>query len=495
MPSTCGLEQRFGPGRQACLPGGILGVYQPVGTQLKDYAIELAPIALSSYFRSAYPMDRDNGAVWAGKGFSTLLEGGVAGRLGWLRFALYPSVTWSQNRPFAISDTTVAGFSPYAYPWWAVAIDMPERFGSSALTSWSAGQSYVELSAPWGIAVGVSNENIQWGPSRRYPMLLGVSAPGFPHAYGRLRFNLPVFGRVTGRLIVGRLTESAFYTTDVTRERNLFASLRAEWAPRGPDGPQFTATSVTQQPWTGIPTPNELLKLVPTSTSQGVGGKKVDGIGALSALLPIHSIHARLFGTWGRGDFWLNTEDLITEPDHNQFWQVGFEKSWIPPMSDRPWTVSAEFISTAASSPQLGERGFSSSVYRYGGAVFGHTNDGQLLGASIGSGSRAGYVSIERGDTRNGWGVLAEHIDWDMDTNARYFAYRYGPSSQDREDLLGGMYHGPLRLAGIDVLHVDAMGGVSLRWNRQYVRFTGDMTGYRERETNLWLDLRLVWTP
>lgn len=496
IPPTCGLEQRFGPGREECLSDGPLGTYRPVASALPVGGVGLQPLALSTYFRSAYPMDRDNGAVWAGRGFSEQLQGGVAGSWRMLRFALYPTVTWSQNRSFATASATLSGFSPYIYPWDGGRIDWPQRPGASSVTTWTAGQSYAELAGPWGSAVGVSNENVWWGPSRRYPLLLGVSAPGFPHAYANLRAPLPVLGDVTLRFLVGRLQGSGFFRTDTAREHDLLAALRVEWAPRGPSGPQFSVTSMTQQRWTGLGTLKRLTKLVPTRTAEDTTGRAIDGFGAVTALLPIAAIDARLFGTWGRGDFWQNTTDLITEPDHSQFWQVGFVKSWKGAGSNRPWTVSAEYASTAASAPDFSERGGGgpASVYLHP-YLLGHTNDGQLLGASIGSGSRAGYVSLERGNGRRGWGALAERIDWDIDSEAWYLRVQYGPGSQDREDLLGGMYHGPLRVAGVQTLHLDAMGGVSLRWNRQYVRFTPGMTGYQERETNLWMDLRVVWTP
>ena len=52
-----------------------------------------------------------------------------------------------------------------------------------------------------------------------------------------------------------------------------------------------------------------------------------------------------------------------------------------------------------------------------------------------------------------------------------------------------------LRVWGVDRMRLDAFGGASIRRNRQYVRFTGDLLDYPERETNFWLDLRLAWTP
>jgi hypothetical protein len=91
-------------------------------------------------------------------------------------------------------------------------------------------------------------------------------------------------------------------------------------------------------------------------------------------------------------------------------------------------------------------------------------------------------------------GGLVEHILWDVDT-FRHSVREVSPNGQDREWLFGGRLGTDLNISGVAHLHLDAFGGASIRWNRQYVRFTGDLLDYPERETNFWLDLRLAWTP
>lgn len=454
----------------------------------------VAPLSVAAYLRSAYPSDRDNGAVWSGRGVSGRIAGGVAGRIGMVRYGIYPEVTWSQNADFPVADTTVDRFSPLANPWDSVRIDWPQQLGAGGHARIGPGQSYIEIDVLSQVAAGISTENIVWGPGTRYPLTLGATAPGFPHGYASLNVPGGPLGAFVVRFLAGRLTASDYFRTDTTLERTLLSSLRLEWAPGGNSGPRLVATSIVTQPWTGVPTLAQLAKLVPRSTAQDEGDKVVDGIGALSALLPIAFVGATVFGTWGRGDFFKDAEDLVTEPDHNQFWSLGFTKVWVEGDAEAPWMSHLEYVSTAGNPSQYGERGQSSSVYRHARRP-GYTNQGQLLGASIGPGSRAGYLSIQRSDSTHTLGGFVERIDWDVDTFNRSIRLKYGPDAQDREYTLGGIARGPLKLSGVETLHFDAMGGVSFRKNRQYVRFTGNMTGYKEWETNVWLDFRLVWTP
>jgi hypothetical protein len=246
---------------------------------------------------------------------------------------------------------------------------------------------------------------------------------------------------------------------------------------------------------------NDLLnQLVPTSTSQsGPSDKATDAVGAITFMLPVTSIGVRLHGTWGRNDFFFDVEDLLTEPDHSQFWSVGLHREWESIADKTIWSLDIEHASSVASSSQLDDiRGpnteGSLTTYRHAVARQGHTQRGQLLGPSIGPGAQAAYVALERAMNDRYIGVLVERILWDIDAYKRSIAMTF-PESQDREWLFAGRFGTDLNIAGIESLRIEAFGGLSLRWNRQYVRFTGGLHDHPVKEPNLWLNLRLAWNP
>ena len=448
--------------------------------------------------RSRFPSDRDNGGVWAGKGLSLQLAMGFGGHLGPLRYGIFPAVYWSQNLDFVIADTAIVDHSSSVYPWVGPWIDWPQRMGSTAAGRVSPGQSFLEVTGWSRAVVGVSTENIWWGPSRRYPMLLGVTSDGFPHVYGRS--PTVAFGpfRTLVRALFGQLTESEYFDSLENNNRSLLSALRVEIGLGGLPGAQVAVTSMVRQRWgPGLSFKDVLGLLVPRSTGQGgVGELAADGIGAVTLVLPVTSLGVRLHGTWGRGDFFLNAEDLLTEPDHNQFWAVGLHQEWRRPDRGTTWALSAEHASSAATPPQFlrQKKEFSVGVYRHPGATQGHTHRGQLFGASMGPGARATYFSLDRTRDDRLLGILVERILWDIDTYSVDLRYEF-PHGQDRELLFGGRLGMDLRLWGVERMRLDAFGGASIRWNRQYIRFTGDLLDYPERETNFWLDLRLTWTP
>ena len=494
---ACGLEQRMGPWRAAChapvqFSTAVVASPGTARSRLSGAA------ALSVFGRSGFPIDRDNGAVWAGKGLSVQLAVGIGGAFGPLRYGVYPTIHWAQNADFAVADFGIADHSPYVYggvgPW----IDWPQRMGASADPEMSPGQSYLEFTGLRQAAVGVSTENIWWGPSKRYPMLLGTTSAGFPHVYARSpTVELGAF-RIFGRALLGRLMESEYFDHDSNNDRNLLGTLRLEIGLRSLPGTQLAITSMIRQQWAPDFSLGSLIrKFTPLSSVQSdeVDGA-ADGLGAITLVLPARSLGIQLHGTWGRGDFFFNVEDLLTEPDHNQFWSIGLHRDWQTAGERSKWGFSVEHASTAATPPQFRVRSpnFSFGIYRHSGTPQGHTHRGQLLGASIGPGARATYVSVDRTIDGRLLGVLLERVLWDIDGYSDDWRSTF-PGGQDRETLIAARLGIDLGVSGVARWRLDALGGFSLRRNRQYARFTESLSDYPERETNYWLDLRLAWTP
>jgi hypothetical protein len=329
-------------------------------------------------------------------------------------------------------------------------------------------------------------------------MLLGATSDGFPHAYVRSpTVSIGPF-RTTVRALAGKLTESDHFDEAEDNDHSLLSALRVELELGDSPGVQLAVTSMVRQRWSQDLSITEVLGLlVPRSTSQGGQGKGgADGIGAITLLLPVTSLGIALHGTWGRGDFFVDAEDLLTEPDHNQFWAMGLRQEWGRANTRPMWALNLEHASSAASPPQFFVRhnAFSVGVYRHPATGQGHTQRGQLLGASIGPGARATYVSLDRTLTNRLVGVLVERVLWDIDAYSADLRDQFR-DGQDREWLFGGRIGTDFKISGVPSMRLDAFGGASIRWNRQYVRFTGNLLDYPERETNFWLDLRLAWTP
>ncbi|RMH11699.1 MAG: hypothetical protein D6701_14670, partial [Gemmatimonadetes bacterium] len=186
------------------------------------FRIRLLPARLHNAFNSAYPVDRNNGPLWGGRGVSVAVSTGVVFEAGRFSAALSPVLLWHQNRAFAIPDTVLPGLSPFAHPWHGESLDWPQRFGPDAFSRIDSGESYARLDlGSWG--VGVSTQTRWWGPARRYPLLLSNTAPGWPHAF--VETTRPVsLGplSVGGTMFWGSVKESEYWDGVSDNDRRWF---------------------------------------------------------------------------------------------------------------------------------------------------------------------------------------------------------------------------------------------------------------------------------
>jgi hypothetical protein len=82
-------------------------------------------------YNSAFAYGQNDGAVWAGRGVTTAVQGGISARVGRLSVEVAPIFFWSQNQDFEMMDNGLEGALAFAHPTWPGSVDMPQRFGDS----------------------------------------------------------------------------------------------------------------------------------------------------------------------------------------------------------------------------------------------------------------------------------------------------------------------------------------------------------------------------
>ena len=93
-------------------------------------------------------------------------------------------------------------------------IDMPERFGENAYKKSLFGQSSIRLNYS-GLSLGLSSENIWWGPSIRNSIMMSNQAQGFNHITFNTTRPLKTFiGNFEWQVVTGRLEASGFRPPD-----------------------------------------------------------------------------------------------------------------------------------------------------------------------------------------------------------------------------------------------------------------------------------------
>jgi hypothetical protein len=453
--------------------------------------VEWLPLVSSSHYNTAYPRDRNYGVLWAGRGLSAELHGGLALRWGPLSAAAAPTLHYSQNRAYEIIEAAPpSGFSRYIYRGHPHNIDWPQRPGDRPISGIDAGQSYLRLDASH-LALGLSNENLWWGPARRHPLLMSNTAPGFPHIF--LGSSDPVdlwIGHLEGQAIWGRLQESEYFDNNPANDRRLLAGLVVSFEPRWVRGLYLGAARsyLREVPVGGLSTSDWLL-----SPYRGIRDNPL-GRGHPEADNQLFSVFARwapprsgfeAYFEFARDDHWEDLEDLIAEPEVSGAYTLGFQK--VLPRGEHWLRIAGELTQIADPLPTLRRPLF--TIYTHGQLRQGYTHRGRLLGAAIGPSANAQFLGVDLFTPSGRRGVFVERIRYDVDANREQWERRYGAAGADVEWSIGIDQHLflPRFDLGWSLTH-------SYRRNRHYLGlFAAEPYFHTERNWSLRFDL--AWRP
>jgi hypothetical protein len=445
-------------------------------------ALQLLPVTARIVHNSDYPLDVNNGVMWAGRGWNMSASAGAEIELGYFSAAVYPTVAYAQNADFEF-DRAAAPFSEFRYPWHV--IDWTQRPGDAAFWTLHPGQSYVRVEA-FGATVGVSTENLWLGPAQRMPLLMSNSAPGFPHAF--LGTSGPVdtrIGAFDAQLFWGRVSESDYFDSDSLNDHRLIAGLAAVYEPAFARGLFLGINRM----YMSYATSDQSLTDYVLSPYLNVR----DNTAAENQLLSIYArwVHPgvgfEVYAEWAREDHWADIHDLIREPDHSQAYMLGFQKVGKWRGGNVRWF--GELAHLQAAQTLRGGRGVV-TFYTHGGVTQGYTHGGQLLGAWMGPGSDGQLLGVEHGTERRTTALQLERVRFDADSYYTQWARFFGQNGHDVS-------------IGAGVRHAERIGALTLqagltyanRQNRGFALLDERFPHYFVIDNAFQLDAQLRWRP
>jgi hypothetical protein len=380
----------------------------------------IVPPTSFSKVHSGWADDRNDGALWAGKGLSTEVTTGVRGRWEWLTAQLAPLAAWQENRAFYAPRSTMPGYSPYANPFNSGQIDLPLRMGPSAFWTLDWGQSYVRADA-WNLAVGFSTENLWWGPGIRNSLLMSNSAAGFPHAFiGTTRPHDIWIGWLEAELTWGQLRPSKWFDGR-TGNRRLFESFTLSYEPSFARGLTLGFARVFLFPTAGVSVHHYFdpiwQPLFSVFLKRGLGGDTYSPDNQLLSLFfrwafPV--VQLEVYGEWGHDDHSFNLTDFLMEPGHSQAYLFGLQKLF--PAGSRWVRLQAEMTHTLETLPANPTR-IPVTFYLHGAETQGYTQGGQMLGAGLGPQGDTQFLAVDWYTGAGRFGAFVERIV----RNDRYF--------------------------------------------------------------------------
>lgn len=452
--------------------------------------------AMRTAWNSDLPFSGNDGALWAGRGMSVGVSGGLRAtvRNASTSFdvSVVPVVTWSANRPFEVFrgiDPTRAGFSS---PWHAgeASADLPLRFGNRSFRYVDFGETNARISSR-GATVGLGSRSRWWGPGIHNALVLGNNAPSIPQIF--LETTHPVrtrAGTVDATLFLGALTESRYFDADPVNDVRPVSGLRLELRPAGAEDLTLGLARLVTRPggsggigraldaiFTWEPRASDADTLEDGRTAQ-----RSDQIVSLFARWRFPASGFEVYGEWARTEVPASLEELAVAPHNSQGYTLGTQ--WLAPLHDDRLRLHAE-VTYLEQSIAIENR-VPAPFYTGRATAHGFTHRGQVLGAAIGPGGSSQRLGADY--VAEDWdaGLFVGRTRWENDV-----MYRQNFPNYYKHDVT--IYSGVRGLASTPHLDVAGELTVGRRMNYLFQTSFGNAGGYRSVDVqNITLSLSIV---
>ncbi|MFL2616344.1 MAG: capsule assembly Wzi family protein [Flavobacteriaceae bacterium] len=404
-----------------------------------DYFIE---------YNSHHPYNRNNGTMIPNRGYQHIISPGIFIKTGPLTIQFKPEHHFSENKEFdGFWEGHYSVIWAKRYKLWNK-IDMPERFGNTNHNKTTFGQSSIRLN--WkSLSLGVSNENLWWGPSLRNSIMMSNHAEGFRHITFNTSKPIKTFiGNFEWQVITGRLESSGFTPsrTDIehagtklyipkinqlgrTDDWRYLQGYVFSYSPKWIDGlslglirwVQMYSALVEGKYWwmEGNPSyfpafqnlfrSNDKYENYEAQTNQAAG---------VFLRWIWKDSKAEIYAEFHHNDSKQNLRDLLLDSDHSRAATIGLQK--IFNINNDDFLFNWEWTQMEQTGSRL-IRG-AGSWYEHGNVFDGYTNKGEVLGSSIGPGSNSHYFSLNRIRNQELIGIGLEIVDNDNDFYHEAFA-------------------------------------------------------------------------
>lgn len=415
--------------------------------------LQLLPLTLENQFTTGYPYGWNDGSMVPTSGFQTRFSAGIYASYKFLSIQLRPELVYAQNKDYLGFHNDDPNAWRRYYQLMANRIDQPAYFGDGSYSKAFWGQSSVRLNFH-PISIGLSTENIWWGPGRRNALLMTNTAPGFPHL--TLNTTKPIrtpIGSFEGQLVSG-YTKAAgyapldedgnydrFYRDKDGLSKRYFQGLvltyQPKWLPGLNLGLSRSVIVNKEDMGSGFkdyfPLFNSLSKssTLDPETGEVLADQRYDDeYFSIFGRWVIPDANAEVYGEYGRTDASWDMRDLIVQLEHTRAYVIGFRKLVaLQNANDDMLQLGMEF--TQLETPKTAKLRTSHPWYTHYRVRNGYTHLGQVVGAGVGPGSNVQSIDLTWIRGMKQLGIQAERF---VHNNDFYYPSEKMPAVWDYQD-------------------------------------------------------------
>lgn len=390
----------------------IINVLKAYTSEAGLRSFKILPVTLIQQYNSHPSYNLNDGSMIPAKGYQTLLNMGFFAKYGALSVQLAPEFVFAENKHF---EEFASHFGP---------ADLPVRIGKTPYSRVSWGQTNIELTLK-SVSIGLSNENMWWGPARRNSLMMSNSAAGFKHL--SIKTSRPVstpIGSFEAQMIAGRLegsTESDLLPQDWRYLSGMVVSYQPRWTP----GLFLGLVRSFQNYHKNLKTFGDYFPLlrpfqkVNDDNQDDMGRDGLDQLASFFARWLLSKAKAEIYVEYGKNDHAYNTRDFLMAPEHSRAYTLGLFK--LIPYKAK----DDEFIQVGIEVTRL-EQSIDRLVrdagewYVHSPIVHGYTHKGTVLGSGIGPGGNFQSLNVSWIKELKQLGIVLERYEHNGDLASMY---------------------------------------------------------------------------
>jgi hypothetical protein len=400
------------------------------------------PLVSNNTVNTKRPYGWGNRGMIPNVGFQTYLSTGFFAKYHFIELQLQPEFIFAQNKPFeGFSDKFSTPVTQARFFYWNNG-DNPERFGNDYFSRLWWGQSSINIIAG-PISLGLSTQNIWWGPGQFNALIFSNNAEGFPHLSLNTRRPLKTFlGDIEAQLIVGRLENSGISPTQSNAlNQKYFEDFTGDWR-------YLNAISINYNPvflpklflgfnrtfqqynklkgngfsdWFPVFEIFQKERFFDDGNTIVYDSKGQDQQVSVSFRYLVPSAKFEIYAELGRRDHSFNWREFMLNPEHARAYLAGFQKLFALSKPNTfiqirgEMTHQQESVNRYIRYPGL----IGNQTWHTHGLARGFVNYGQSLGVGSGVGVNVQTFEISQIEGLNKIGVRLERLE-----NHQDFFYR-----------------------------------------------------------------------
>ncbi|MBY0479899.1 MAG: capsule assembly Wzi family protein [Chitinophagaceae bacterium] len=399
--------------------------------------VQLTQAVYNWQTNSNLPIGSNDGTMYPSVGLQQRISLGVHAQWNGFSLMLQPEfVTAANTDPIGFqSDTADPNYWARYYLYNVNKIDNFSRFGKEPLQKIFLGQSSFRYNGK-SVSIGISTENLWWGPGIKNSLIMTNNAPGFLHTTFNSRKPIATaVGKIEFQVVFGILKNTSTEAPDNEIMRTIWAGGIAKkqkagralagyifsWNPKWMPNLHIGTAGATYfyKDSTGV-TPSDLV--LDSENKKGSAS-----LGSLFFRYVMPKEHAEIYFEYGRANKLANPFNIIGDTIPTGY-IAGFRKLFRNRSNKSAILFGIEITQLQLPDARLifnKDAVFgiprTNSWYTHPYITQGYTNQGKLLGASIGPGSNSEMASVSWIKGLKKIGISAERLVHNND----FYYYNY----------------------------------------------------------------------